>query len=99
MFVSKLVYSQGADRRDPEAGARGLAQQAEAVTIRMTVCCDSPPERPQVVLDDCCRRSSGANMLDEEERVVTGERRHRGHEGARTGGDPVTAVRQVLPNS
>jgi hypothetical protein len=45
-------------------------------------------------------------MLDEEERAVAGERRHRGHEGARidllmgrlaavTGGDPGTVVRQV----
>jgi len=34
----------------------GLAQQAEAVTVRMAVRCDSP-ERGHAVLDDCCRRS------------------------------------------
>src|SRR5262249_45303946 len=50
---------------------------------------------------------SGANMLDEEERAVAGERRHRGREGARTDllrgrpspvrrRDPVTVVREVL---
>src|SRR5262245_30764048 len=70
----------------------------------------APPERGQAVLDDCTPSLSGANMLDEQERPVAGERRHRGHESARTdllmgrpspvrGGNPVTVVRQVLPSS
>jgi hypothetical protein len=60
-------------RRDSLDGVRaadlepGLAQQAEAFTVRMAVCCNSPPERGRAVLDDCTPSLSSANMLDEQE--------------------------------
>jgi len=37
----------------------GLAQQAEAVTVRMAVRCDSPPEGGQAVVDDCTPSLNG----------------------------------------